>query len=192
MARTFDELLADVAAATPAPGGGSAAGWACALGAALVEMAARFALGRQDLADRHRRMEQIAQQAGQLRREADELAERDVHGYEPVLEALHLPADDPNRQARLDAALGRAAETPLEIARAAAEVARLGLEVARDGAPHLRGDALTGLLAAEGACQAAGVLVRINLAGLPRDPRLTEIVELTRAAAALRAEAIQA
>jgi methenyltetrahydrofolate cyclohydrolase len=191
MAKTFDELLADVAAATPAPGGGSTTGWACALGAALVEMAARVTLGRDDLADRHRRMGQIAEQAGELRLEAGQLAERDVHGYAPVLDALHLPADDPERPARLDAALSHAAETPLGIARTAAEVARLGLEVARDGAPHLRGDALAGLLVAEGACQAAGELVRINLAGLPRDPRLTEVGELTEAAAALRAEAAQ-
>src|SRR6201995_1467212 len=105
MAKTFAELLADVAAATPAPGGGSAAGWACALGAALVEMAARVTLGREDLADRHQRMGQIAEQAGELGREAGQLAERDVHGYEPVLDALQLPADDPERPARLDGAL---------------------------------------------------------------------------------------
>jgi methenyltetrahydrofolate cyclohydrolase len=191
MAKTLDELLADVAAATPAPGGGTAAGWACALGAALVEMAARFALGREVLADRHQRMEQIAEQAALLRRRAGELAERELHTYEPVLEALRLPESDPERPARLDAALSEAAQTPLEIARAAGEVATLALEASREGTRHLRGDALTGLLLAEGACQAAAQLVRINLAGLPRDRRLTEVDELTRAAASKRAEALQ-
>ena len=190
-ARTFDELLADVAAATPAPGGGSAAGWACALGAGLVEMTARFTLGRSDLADRHERMAKIAEQAVELRRRAGELAERELHAYEPVLEALRLPTSDPARPARLDAALSQAAETPLEIARVAGEVATLALEAARDGPEHLRGDAVTGLLLAEGACQAAAQLVRINLAGMPRDLRLIELKELTESAAATRAEALR-
>ncbi len=191
-AKTFDELLADVAAATPAPGGGSTAGWTCALAAGLVEMTARFTLQRPDHADRHERMATIAEQAAELRRRAGELAERELHAYEPVLEALRLPSTDPARPARLDAALSRAAETPLEIARVAGEVATLALEASRDGAPHLRADALTGLLVAEGACQAAGQLVRINLAGMPRDLRLIEIRELTEAAAATRAEALLA
>ena len=40
---TLDGFLADVAARTAAPGGGAGAAVACALGAALTEMAARFA-----------------------------------------------------------------------------------------------------------------------------------------------------
>ncbi len=190
-AKTFDELLAGVAAATPAPGGGSVAGWACALAAGLVEMTARFTLGRGDLADRHERTAKIADQAAELRRRAGELAERELHTYEPVLEALRLPATDPERPARLDAALSQAAQTPLEIARVAGEVATLALEASRDGTRHLRGDALTGVLLAESACQAAAQLVRINLARMPRDPRLVEIEELTEAAAATRAEALR-
>jgi methenyltetrahydrofolate cyclohydrolase len=190
--KTFDELLADVAAATPAPGGGSAAGWACALAAGLVEMTARFTLGRADHADRRERMATIAEQSAELRRRAGELAEHELHAYEPVLEALRLPTTDPGRPARLDAALSQAAQTPLEIARVAGEVATLALAASRDGAPHLRGDVLTGLLLAEGACQAAGQLVRINLAGMPRDLRLIELTELTESAMATRAEALLA
>jgi formiminotetrahydrofolate cyclodeaminase len=43
IAVTLDSFLAEVADRTPAPGGGAAAGAGCALGAALAEMAARFA-----------------------------------------------------------------------------------------------------------------------------------------------------
>jgi methenyltetrahydrofolate cyclohydrolase len=39
---SFAELLDRLAARTPAPGGGAAAAWACALAAGLVEMAASF------------------------------------------------------------------------------------------------------------------------------------------------------
>jgi formiminotetrahydrofolate cyclodeaminase len=43
--RPLNRLLDDIAAATPAPGGGSSAAAVIAVGAALAEMAARFAMG---------------------------------------------------------------------------------------------------------------------------------------------------
>ncbi len=187
-ARPLAELLEDVAARTPAPGGGCSAAWSCALAASLVEMTASFTLQRPDYADRHERMVEIRARARSLRDLAIDLGERELHSYEPVLDALRLPQDDPERPRRLDAASSQAADTPYELARAAAEVAALALEASRSGAPHLSGDAITGVLLAEGACQAAAALVRINLADRPLDPRLIELGTLTQRAAAARAE----
>jgi formiminotetrahydrofolate cyclodeaminase len=173
--RSLRQLLDDVAARTSAPGGGSAAAWSCALAAALVGMAARFADGEGEDAAR---MEQIAARADELRSEALVLADRDLGAYEPVLAALRLPADAPDRAARIDAALSEAAEPPLAIARAAAETAELALEVGGDGNPRLAGDAQTGLLLADAACRAAACLVAIDLAHRPEDGRLVEAAAL--------------
>ncbi len=104
-ARSLEQLLDDLAAATPAPGGCCAAAWTCALAASLVEMTAAFATGRSDLAERHTRMEQIRARARKLRGRGLELGERELQSYEPVLEALRLPKGDPERAARLDSAL---------------------------------------------------------------------------------------
>ena len=106
-------FLDEVAAPTPAPGGGSAAATACALGAALVEMVARIGLGRADAAVRPRR--DLPDRLAALRGQALKLAERELWSYGPVLEALRLPRDDPERAGRLDAALTRAsmARSPL-------------------------------------------------------------------------------
>ncbi|MGI8863528.1 MAG: hypothetical protein ACR2JH_03880, partial [Solirubrobacteraceae bacterium] len=57
---------------------------------------------------------------------------------------------------------------------------------------HLRGDAIAGLLLAEGAAQAAARLAQINLAGRPEDERLTELSELTTRSAKLRDEVLSA
>jgi formiminotetrahydrofolate cyclodeaminase len=181
-ARSLEQLLEDVAAATPAPGGGSAAAWTCALAASLVEMAAAFAIGRDDLADRHARMAEIVSRARSLRAAALQLGEKELHSYEPVLAALQLRRDDPARTTRLEAALSDAADAPLEIARAAAELAELALEAADTGTAHLRGDALTGALLAGAACEAAAQLVTINLARHPGDPRVSETADLTQRA----------
>ena len=128
MAETTTAFLDAVAARTPAPGGGAGAAFACALAAALVEMAARFG-----------ELDEAAARAAALRAEALRLREEDLSAYAPVLEALALPRDDPERSARVARTSSAAAGPPLAIAEAAAEVAALGRDVAAAGKPALPG-----------------------------------------------------
>lgn len=103
------------------------------------------------------------QRAGGLRTRALQLAEIELHAYEPVLEALRLPHDDPQRADRVSAAQTAASQSPLEIARVAADLAELAAELAVNGNPNLAGDAIAGALLAEAAAQGAARLVAINL-----------------------------
>jgi len=154
IAVSLETFLAALAERTPAPGGGAAAAAGCALGAALAEMAARFA-GRDD----------DAAAAAGLVAEALRLGEADLTAYAPVLEA----AGDPERVA---AAKATAAEVPLAIAETAAAVAELARDLAVAGRLSLRGDALAGADLAAGAARAAARLVEINLAEAPADQRV--------------------
>jgi methenyltetrahydrofolate cyclohydrolase len=158
------ELLDELGAVTPAPGGGSAAAWAAALAAALVEMAAGFADDEDSRARAHA-----------LRDQALALAEEERGTYGRVLDARRRGDEG----AAADA-LSQAADPPLAIARVGAEVAELGAAVARAGKEALKGDALTGVELAGAACRAAARLVEINLADTPQDPRLAEAAELRR------------
>lgn len=121
-------------------------------------MAANFSEGADDAFAR----------AGQLRTRALELAEIELHAYEPVLEALRLPRDDPERAARVRATQAEASQSPREIAQIAAELAQLATELAETGNPTLSGDAIAGGLLAEAAAQAAARLVAINLTEGPQ------------------------
>jgi formiminotetrahydrofolate cyclodeaminase len=188
--RSLGQLLDQVAAESPSPGGGSSCALACALGAGLVQMAAGFTLARSEYAERHERMAAMRARAGDLRADAVSLAERELHVYGAVLDALRLPEEDPGRAERLDAALSDAADSPLAVARAAAEVAELAAEVARTGNRHLRGDAVAGALLAEAACCAAARLADLNLAGRAEDPRREEAAELPRRALEARLAAL--
>jgi methenyltetrahydrofolate cyclohydrolase len=174
-------FLEEVAEATPAPGGGSSAAIACALAAALVEMAARLAGGSEDDAER----------AGGLRRQALELAGRELTSYGPVLAALRLPRDDPSREQRLDSTLTEASEAPLAIAEAAAETAVLAAQVARATSPSVRGDALTGAVLAEAAGAAAATLVEINLSQRAGDAAVDRARAARRRAGEARARALE-
>jgi methenyltetrahydrofolate cyclohydrolase len=175
--QSLASFLDDVAAATPAPGGGTSAAFALALGAALVEMAASLA-GEAEAASRARG----------LRAEALELAERELSSYAPVLEAARLPREDPSRAERLEEAVKDASRTPLAIAERAAEVAELGTAVAAGTSPNVRGDAVTGVVIAEAACAAAAGLVEINLERQPRAPELEQAREARARAGQARAE----
>jgi len=144
---------------------------ACAMAAALVEMAARFA-GEWDLA--HRARDQ--------RTRALELAEIELNAYEPVLAALRLPREDPERPARLVAARTDASQSPLEVAQLGAEVAEMAADIAVGGNPNLAGDAIAGALLAEAAAQAGGKLVAINLLAGPQVDQAAVFTAQARAA----------
>jgi methenyltetrahydrofolate cyclohydrolase len=147
----LEEFLSNVAAATPAPGGGSSAAVSAALAAALVEMAASVPSSK---ASGAARSDRAAEQAGALRARAMRLAQEEMSSYAPVLEAR----DEHEREL----ALAAASEPPAQIAETAAEVAELGVEVARSASPSVRGDALAGVVLAEAAASAAFRLVEIN------------------------------
>jgi methenyltetrahydrofolate cyclohydrolase len=148
----LEEFLSNVAAATPAPGGGSSAAVSTALAAALVEMAAGVPSSRASGASR---AGDAVERAGALRARALRLAEEEMTSYAPVLEAR----DEHEREI----ALAAACEPPAQIAETAAEVAELGLEVATSASPSVRGDALAGVVLAEAAASAAFRLVEINV-----------------------------
>jgi formiminotetrahydrofolate cyclodeaminase len=71
-------------------------------------------------------------------------------------------------------------------------VAALAAEIAHRGNPAVRGDALAAARLAAAAAQAASALVRINLAGMPDDPRATRAARLAAQAARRAGDAVRA
>ena len=130
-------FLDQLAARTPAPGGGGAAAVTGAMAAGLVAMAARFSATRLPGAG------ELADEADGLRRRLAQLADMDARAYTAVLEAFRLPAEDGQREARRREALRGAALVPLEIAGIGARVAAMAAQVAEAGNPNLRGSVAT-------------------------------------------------
>jgi len=186
--RTVSQLLEDVAAPRPAPGGGSSAALTCALAAALVEMAAQLALGRPTAPARP--PDDVPDRARALRLRALGLADQELSSYGPVLEAMRLPADDPARPARLEAALTEASRAPLAIAEAAAETAVLAARTASASGQAVYGDGLTAVMLAEAATAAAAALVEINLEAIGGEVVLDRAREARRRAREARERAL--
>ena len=160
-------FLDQLAARTPAPGGGGAAAVTGAMAAGLVAMAARFSARHFPAAG------EVADQADRLRFMAAQLADMDARAYTAVLEAFRLPAEDAQREARRREALRGAALVPLEIAGIGARVAAMAAQVAEAGNPNLRGDAVTGAVLAAASARSAACLVDINVGLGGLDPGLS-------------------
>ena len=170
-------MLDVVASTDPAPGGGSSAALAAALGAALLEMAAGLEVNARDGGPAP---SDLPERARELRAQALALADRELSSYAPVLEALRLPAGHPERAARLAAALTEASQAPWRLPRPPRRRPSSG-RGSRRARPAVRGDALAGVLIAEAAATAAAALVEINLAGRD-DPDLARARDARRRA----------
>ena len=178
-------MLALLAAATPAPGGGTAAALAGATAAALSEMAATFALRRS--AGEDTVLAALRDRAAALRGQLLGLADADLASYQPVLDARSLPREDHRRGSAVREALSAATATPLEIAAGSAAVAELASTIARAPANDaLSGDAHAAIVIAAAATSAAAKLVQLNLERTPEDPRVASAVALAHRAAELR------
>ena len=181
--RSLREFLDDVAARGRTPGGGSAAALVTALAAALLAKIARSSTAWPDSTG-------IAAQAESLRDRAAPLAQATAEEYEAALQARE---DEGEPGERRDFALGRAyaraAEPPLQIARAAADVAELAVVVARNGDPAFHADAVIAALLAAAAASSAAELVAVNLTASARDERVREAERLAESAARAAEEA---
>jgi glutamate formiminotransferase / formiminotetrahydrofolate cyclodeaminase len=163
-------FLAAVASSNPVPGGGSVAAHAGALAAALAQMVAGLTIGKKKYAGVEGEMKEAALKAVSLGNTLSGLVKRDADAYALVSEGYKLPKEPADAAARraeaVTNALLKAAEVPLETARASVEVARLAALVAEKGNTNAVTDAGVAALLAYAACKGAAYNVRVNVQAL--------------------------
>jgi glutamate formiminotransferase/formiminotetrahydrofolate cyclodeaminase len=168
--RLVDETLRafsdDLASESPVPGGGSAAAYAGALGAALAAMVARIAIKKGD----DEGLRDYIAETENLRGDFLRLVDDDSAAYASVAEAMRLPkatAEEKKARAeRMQSALLAASRVPLEVAR----TSRRLLDACERGLPKAPSAAVSdigvGALMAEAALRGAAMNVMINLSSL--------------------------
>ncbi|HMH85961.1 MAG TPA: glutamate formimidoyltransferase [Gemmatimonadaceae bacterium] len=163
-------FLASVASSNPVPGGGSVAAHAGALAAALAQMVAGLTIGKKKYAAVDAEMKEAALKAVALGNQLAALVKRDAEAYALVSEAYKLPKEPADAAARrsetVTNALLKAAEVPLETARAAVEVAQLAALLAEKGNTNAVTDAGVATLLAVAAARGAAYNVRVNVQAL--------------------------
>ncbi len=170
---TLADFVGDVAAGTPAPGGGAVAALAGALAAALAEMVARLTVGKKKYAAVETEMTAIAATAETLRRQLLEAMERDVAAYTAVMDAYKIDKSDPNRDDMIQSAMREAADVPLEVMRLSLEAMRVARTAADRGNANAATDAAVAVHMALAAVEGAALNVRVNAQSLT-DPTAAE------------------
>ena len=164
---TLAEFIDQLASDAPTPGGGTAAAFAGAMGAALAAMVAALTLTREKYASSHDAVRPIAQAAAAARREFLDLAREDSIAYELVVAARRLPKETDAQKTARDRALAlanrRATEVPMRTAKVAARMLGLLPELVEKGNPSAASDAGTAALLLEAALLNVGT----NLSGNP-------------------------
>ncbi len=162
----------ELASAAPAPGGGSAAAFAGALGASLVAMVCQLTIGRKNYQNVSAQFETMLPRAQALRAELLDAIQDDADAYTQVMNAYQLPKEtDAEKSVRTRAiqnALKHAAEIPLRVAKACAEIFEMAQVAAAHGNKNAASDAGAGALMSEAGLRAALLNVEINL-GLIQD-----------------------
>jgi len=185
--RTVQDFLAELASASPAPGGGSTSALAGALGCALTAMVCQLTIGKKKYEAVQDEMQGLLAAASRAQGEFVDLMEKDTAAFNKVMHAFSLPKDSDDQKAlrshAIQSATTEATQVPLRVMELCEETLAVTAAVAEKGNVNSISDAGVGALLLNAACHGAALNVAINLATL----KDTTYVE----AAKLRMEEIQ-
>jgi methenyltetrahydrofolate cyclohydrolase len=160
-------FLDKLASKSPEPGGGSVAALTGSLGAALVSMVSNLTLGKEKYKDVQPQIEQLLGESEKLRREMQDLIQKDTEVYGGLSEVYKMPkntdAEKAARTAKMQEALKLACQVPFEIGLKSLDVAKLALRAAEIGNVGAVSDAGVAVLLAQACAQSAALNVKINV-----------------------------
>lgn len=158
--KPMKEYLDDLAAKSPAPGGGSAAALSGAIGVGLMSMAVNYTVGNPKYKNVEGRAADILVKVSAAKAEFERLLDADVEVYDKLSKALgQLPKGSPALEDNFKAA----ADVPFEICKITADCLKLCKELAGIGNKNLVTDTAIAAILLEGAFFSARYNVYINL-----------------------------
>lgn len=173
----LNDLLAQVAAKTPTPGGGAVASIAAAIAAALAQMVVSYSLGKKSLAAHQSELERAAHALTNARAVLLELAEEDAQAYGLVNELQRLPDTDARRRAELPAAIQASIQVPMATIAACTDLLRLCERLAPMTNRQLHSDLAIAAVLAESVARASLWNVRVNATLLHEPGARTKLMD---------------
>jgi methenyltetrahydrofolate cyclohydrolase len=168
--KTVSQFLDELASNSPAPGGGSVAALAGALGAALTSMVCNLTFGKKKYVDVQEELKGVLEQSESIRKELTQLIDKDTEAFNSVMAAFGLPKGTEAEQAARSAAIQEATKgatmIPLRVMLACEKALALAKTVAQKGNKNSASDAGVAALMLRAGCAGAALNVRINLGGI--------------------------
>ena len=168
--KTVSEFIDEVASRSPAPGGGSVAALAGALGAALTAMVSNLTIGKKKYVGVQGEMQRVLKQSESLRASFTELIDDDAEAFNTVMSAFNLPKETEEDKAKRAASIQRATkgatEIPLHVMQLCEQALLLTQAAAEKGNVNSISDAGVAALMLHAACLGAKLNVQINLGSI--------------------------
>jgi methenyltetrahydrofolate cyclohydrolase len=165
----FGELLAQIGAKTPAPGGGAVASAAGSLAAALARMVVAYSLGKKTLTEHQPTLHAADDQLARTIDLLTGLADEDAAAFRLVSELSKLPETDERRRREYAGAIEASVQIPRAATAACVELLRLIADLTSKTNRHLRSDLAIAAVLADASARSCWMNVAINLPNL-NDP----------------------
>ena len=167
---TLAQFADTTASEAPAPGGGSIAAYAGALGAALATMVANLSAHKRGWDDRWEEFSAHAEKGLALQDKLMQLVDRDTAAFDAIMAAYGMPkateAQQSQRHQAIQDATRNAIEIPMQVAQLAHDGIALAADMANDGNPNSVTDAGVGAMCLRTAVLGAVLNARINCGDL--------------------------
>ncbi len=177
----LSKYLDDLAGKLPAPGGGSAAAAAGALGVAALSMVANLTIGKEKYKAVEAEMADILKETEEIRANLQKLVDEDVTAYKQVSAAYGMPKNtDEEKKARssaIQAALKEAMKVPLASCRNLFSAIRLCEPLLERGNTNLVSDVGVGVELIAAAFTASVLNVQVNLVQIKDEQMVNEITK---------------
>jgi formiminotetrahydrofolate cyclodeaminase len=168
--KSCEDFTAELAGASPVPGGGGASALVGAVGTALGGMVASLTVGRKKYADVDDEMRRLSRRAEELRLGLLALVQRDAEAFSPLSAVYRMPngteREKRERAALMEDALKAACEPPVLIMKKCCEAIDLHRVFAEKGSGLAVSDAGVGVLFCKAALLGAGLNVSVNTASM--------------------------
>ena len=165
-----NNFLSELASNSPAPGGGSVAALAGALGAALTSMVCNLTVGKDKYADVEDEIKSILKKSESIRKKLTKLIDKDTEAFNDVIKAFKMPKEtEKQKEARSKAiqeGYKTAAKVPFETANICGEIFDLAKIVAEKGNKNSITDAAVSALMTKAGVESAILNVKINLGSI--------------------------
>jgi glutamate formiminotransferase/formiminotetrahydrofolate cyclodeaminase len=165
--RPTHDFVDEVSRDTPAPGGGSVAALAGALGGALAAMVANLSVGKGKLDAHYDTLCSIAERAQSAKDALVRAVDEDTRAFDQVLAGMRMPQDSEDEKAARTRAIQegyrQATLVPLGTVESCLAAMKLCEEMAALAPAEMISDVGTGVLLGHAGLRAAAYNVRINL-----------------------------
>ena len=171
--RTVLDFTDEVSRDSPAPGGGSVAALAGALGAALASMVANLTHGKEGTETRDAELERVAEDAQRVKDRLVAAVDADSEAFQGFMSALRMPQGTPEekveRARKMQEGLEAAVQVPWSTAEASYAAMQLAHSVVTHGNPSSLSDGAVGVQIAYAGVRGGLWNVLINLKDM-KDP----------------------